>query len=157
MDAQLNELSSAAAESLSEEHVVQYYSAWGHHWHLQSFWTARGLRGDQCISKGQVCEQNLDVHRSVAQSKDRSSQGRLQPGGPFESRWKDVHNEGLSFDARRYHQIEPHEGCMWALAAAPQAFCRITNAHAADLLSLNFPLPTNTFTSSCSDAHPPAG
>ena len=42
------------------------------------------------------------------------------------------------FDARRYHQIEPHEGCMWALAAAPQAFCRITNAHAADLLSLNF-------------------
>ena len=28
-----------------------------------------------------------------------------------------MHDKPVSFDARRYHMVEPHEGSMWALAA----------------------------------------
>ena len=31
--------------------------------------------------------------------------------------WIDSHDKPMSFNARRYHKIEPHEGHMWALAA----------------------------------------
>ena len=36
--------------------------------------------------------------------------------------WHDIHDKPITFDARRFHQVEPHEGHMWALAAyVPQA------------------------------------
>ena len=28
-------------------------------------------------------------------------------------RWLDMHDQPVSFDARRYHMVEPHEGSMW--------------------------------------------
>ena len=31
--------------------------------------------------------------------------------------WVDIHDKPVSFNARRFHKIEPHEGHMWALAA----------------------------------------
>ena len=43
----------------------------------------------------------------------------------------------MTFDARRFHQVEPHEGRMWALAAyVPQAFTWILNENAKRLSSL---------------------
>ena len=37
--------------------------------------------------------------------------------------WYDIHDKPITFNARRFHQLEPHEGHMWALAAyTPQAF-----------------------------------
>ena len=56
--------------------------------------------------------------------------------------WVDMYNTPVSFDARRFHQVEPHEGNMWALAAyTPQAFKRCTLQHRQKLTSLGFPLP----------------
>ena len=26
--------------------------------------------------------------------------------------WHNIHDQGLSFDARRFHQVEPHQGHM---------------------------------------------
>ena len=41
-----------------------------------------------------------------------------------------MHDKPVSFDARHYHMVEPHEGSMWALAAyVPQAFARATEQH----------------------------
>ena len=41
-----------------------------------------------------------------------------------------MHDKPVSFDARRYHMVEPHEGSMWALAAyVPQAYARATELH----------------------------
>ena len=31
--------------------------------------------------------------------------------------WYDIHDKPITFDARRFYQVEPHEGLMWALAA----------------------------------------
>ena len=46
-------------------------------------------------------------------------------GRELRGRWLDMHDKPVSFDARRYHKVEPHEGCMWALAAyVPQAYAR---------------------------------
>ena len=64
--------------------------------------------------------------------------------------WHDIHDKPITFDARRFHQVEPHEGHMWALAAyTPQAFKWLTNENAERLSSLGFPLPLkeNEFTS----------
>ncbi|OLP77399.1 hypothetical protein AK812_SmicGene42545 [Symbiodinium microadriaticum] len=37
-------------------------------------------------------------------------------------KWLDMHDKPVSFDARHYHMVDPHEGRMWALAAdVPQA------------------------------------
>ena len=56
--------------------------------------------------------------------------------------WHDIHNKGLSFDARRFHQVEPHQGRMWALAAyTPQAVKHATEEQILRLSSLHFPLP----------------
>ena len=56
--------------------------------------------------------------------------------------WHDIHDQGLSFDTRRFHQVEPHKGHMWALAAyTPQAFKLATNEQVGRLSSLSFPLP----------------
>ena len=56
--------------------------------------------------------------------------------------WHDIHDSGLSFDARRFHQVEPHQGHMWALAAyTPQAFKHATNEQVRRLSSLSFPCP----------------
>ena len=42
--------------------------------------------------------------------------------------WMDIHDKPMSFNARRFHKIEPHEGQMWALAAyTPQAFERCSD------------------------------
>ena len=55
--------------------------------------------------------------------------------------WHDIHDKPITFDARRFHQVEPHEGHVWALAAyTPRAFKWLTNENAARLSSLGFPL-----------------
>ena len=56
--------------------------------------------------------------------------------------WHDIHDKPITFDARRCHQVEPHEGHMWAMAAyTPQAFKWLNDENAARLSSLGFPLP----------------
>ena len=81
---------------------------------------------------------------------DRRRRGGLhglagrQEGGPRElrGRWLDMHDKPVSFDARRYHMVEPHEGSMWALAAyVPQAYARATEQHRQALREASFPLP----------------
>ena len=58
----------------------------------------------------------------------------------------DMHDNPVSFDARRYHQVEPHEGSMWALAAyVPQAYARATEQHWEALEEAGFPLPKLTY------------
>ena len=58
-------------------------------------------------------------------------------------RWLDMHDKPVSFDARRYHMVEPHQGSMWALAAyVPQAYARATDQHRQALREAGFPLPT---------------
>ncbi|OLP85442.1 hypothetical protein AK812_SmicGene33582 [Symbiodinium microadriaticum] len=62
-----------------------------------------------------------------------------QPGW---NRWLDMHDKPVSFDARRYHMVEPHEGSMWALAAyVPPAYARATEQHRQALREAGFPLP----------------
>ena len=39
--------------------------------------------------------------------------------------WHDIHDRPITFDARRFHQVEPHEGHMWALAAYTPRFQEI--------------------------------
>ncbi|CAE7203396.1 unnamed protein product [Symbiodinium sp. CCMP2592] len=57
-------------------------------------------------------------------------------------KWLDMHDKPVSFDARRYHMVEPHEGSMWALAAyVPQAYARATEQHREVLAEVGFPLP----------------
>ncbi|CAE7236559.1 unnamed protein product [Symbiodinium sp. CCMP2592] len=59
-------------------------------------------------------------------------------------RWLDMHEKPVSFDARRYHMVEPHEGSMWALAAyVPQAYARATEQHRQALREAGFPLPAS--------------
>ena len=54
--------------------------------------------------------------------------------------WHDIHDKPITFDARRFHQVEQHEGHMSALAAyIPQAFRWISDENVEILLSLNFP------------------
>ena len=56
--------------------------------------------------------------------------------------WHDIRDKPITFNARRFHQVEPHEGHMWALAAYTlQAFKWLTNENAERLSSLGFPLP----------------
>ncbi|OLP86677.1 hypothetical protein AK812_SmicGene32204 [Symbiodinium microadriaticum] len=51
-------------------------------------------------------------------------------GRELRGRWLDMHDKPVSFDARRYHKVEPHEGSMWARAAyVPQADARATEQH----------------------------
>ena len=63
-------------------------------------------------------------------------------GRELRGRWLDMHDKPVSFDARRYHKVEPHEGSMWALAAyVPQAYARATEQHRQALREASFPLP----------------
>ena len=63
-------------------------------------------------------------------------------GRELRGRWLDMHDTPVSFDARRYHMVEPHEGSMWALAAyVPQAYARATEQHQQALREAGFPLP----------------
>ena len=69
-------------------------------------------------------------------------------GRELRGRWLDMHDKPVSFDARRYHMVEPHEGSMWALAAyVPQAFARATEQHRQALREAGFPLPQLTIPS----------
>ena len=59
-----------------------------------------------------------------------------------------MHDKPVSFDARRHHKVEPHEGSMWALAAyVPQAYARATEQHRQALREAGFPLPEARFPS----------
>ena len=63
-------------------------------------------------------------------------------GRELRGRWLDMHDKPVSFDARRYHMVEPHEGSMWALAAyVPQAYARAMEQHRQALREAGFPLP----------------
>ena len=63
-------------------------------------------------------------------------------GRELRGRWLDMHDKPVSFDARRYHMVEPHEGSMWALAAyVPQAYARATEQHRQALREAGFPFP----------------
>ena len=54
--------------------------------------------------------------------------------------WIDIHDKPMSFNARHYHKIEPHEGHMWALAAdTPQSFRRCSDEVCSQLKELEFP------------------
>ena len=53
-----------------------------------------------------------------------------------------IHDKPMSFNARRFHKIEPHEGYMWALAAyTPQSFERCSDEVRSKLEELEFPCP----------------
>ena len=55
--------------------------------------------------------------------------------------WHDIHDKPIIFDVRRFHQAEPHEGHMWALAAyMPPAFKWLSNENASKLTSLGLPI-----------------
>ena len=63
-------------------------------------------------------------------------------GRELRGRWLDMHDKPVSFDARRYHKVEPHEGSVWALAAyVPQAYARATEQHRQAQREAGFPLP----------------
>ena len=52
-----------------------------------------------------------------------------------------MHDEPVSFDARRFHKVEPHEGRMWAIAAyTPQAFARCSSENRDAATALGFPV-----------------
>ena len=56
--------------------------------------------------------------------------------------WIDIHDRPMSFNARRFHKIEQHEGHMWALAAyTPQSFERCSDEVRSKLEELEFPCP----------------
>eukprot|EP00439_Symbiodinium_sp_Y106_P006127 s8716_g1.t1 len=79
-------------------------------------------------------------------------EGIPRPGWPtkkgereLRGKWLDLHDKPVSFDARRYHMVEPHESSMWALAAyVPQAYARATEWHRQALREAGFPLPMRT-------------
>ena len=55
--------------------------------------------------------------------------------------WIDMHDMPVSFDARRFHKVEPHEGRMWAVAAyTPQAFKRCSPENRDAATVLGFPV-----------------
>ena len=55
--------------------------------------------------------------------------------------WLDMHDKPVSFNARRFHKVEPHEGRMWALAAhTPRAFKRCSQQTMDAAASLGFPI-----------------
>ena len=63
--------------------------------------------------------------------------------------WIDIHDRPMSFNARRFHKIEPHEGHMWALAAyTPQSFERCSDEVRSKLKKLEFPCPDEIFSHS---------
>ena len=78
-----------------------------------------------------------------------SRRGTIPAGGPKIQKLgcgMDMHDNPVSFDARRYHKVEPHEGSMWALAAyVPQAYARATEQHGEALEEAGFPLPKLTY------------
>ena len=56
--------------------------------------------------------------------------------------WIDVHDRPVTFNARHYHMVEPHQGNMWCLAAyTPQPFKRATSDVVDALQQLDFPVP----------------
>ena len=55
--------------------------------------------------------------------------------------WIDMHDKPVSFDARRFHRVEPHEGRMWAIAVyTPQAFKRCSPKNREAAAALGFPV-----------------
>ena len=78
----------------------------------------------------------------------KTTRGTRRPGWPprraagscGDGGW--MHDKPVSFNARRYHMVEPHQGSMWALAAyVPQAYTRATEQHRQALREAGFPLP----------------
>ena len=56
--------------------------------------------------------------------------------------WIDMHDRPVTFNARHYHMVEPHQGNMWCLAAyTPQPFQRATSDVVDALQQLDFPVP----------------
>ena len=71
-------------------------------------------------------------------------------GRELRGRWLDMHDKPVSFDARRYHMVEPHARSMWALAAyVPQAYARATEQHREALRQAGFPLPVTSLLYPC--------
>ncbi|CAE7405270.1 unnamed protein product [Symbiodinium sp. CCMP2592] len=66
---------------------------------------------------------HLNLSLALGASVDRRRRG-----------WLDMHDKPVSFNARRYHMVEPHQGSMWALAAYVQ--------HREALREAGFPLPS---------------
>ena len=59
----------------------------------------------------------------------------------FGDLWIDMHDKPVSFNARRFHKVEPHEGRMWAIAAyTPQAFARCSPQNCNAAARLGFPV-----------------
>ena len=55
--------------------------------------------------------------------------------------WINIHDTPMSFNARRFYKIEPHEGQMWALAATLQLFERCSDDVRSKLEELEFLCP----------------
>ena len=69
--------------------------------------------------------------------------------------WIDVHDRPVTFNVRRYHMVEPHQGNMWCLAAyAPQSFKRATSDVVDALKQLDFPRATMMLILYASTARP---
>ena len=93
------------------------------------------------------CDHSREFHRrqSVDQGRRRNFDGKTCKSNKvleLKGSWIDIHNRSMSFNARRFHKIEPHTGHMWALAAyTPKSFRRCSKEVIASLESLEFPLP----------------
>ena len=102
---------------------------------------ARALKSCAC-SRRQHRRAGVDRRRRGG---FRGLAGRQKRGRELRGRWLDMHDKPVSFDARRYHMVEPHESSMWALAAyVPQAYARATEQHREALEEAGFPLPAVT-------------
>ena len=79
----------------------------------------------------------------------------------FRGSWLDMHDKPVSFNARRYHKVEPHEGHMWAIAAYTlTAFRRCSDEKREELISLclcNCTLAEDFKTSALAGLHCPRG
>ena len=65
------------------------------------------------------CAGSGGVHRRAGVDRRRRRGAWLEDkkgGWELRGRWLDMHDKPVSFDARRYHKVESHEGSKWALA-----------------------------------------
>ena len=98
-----------------------------------------------------LLELSMEVESGLKTKKELSIETTTKNGKVRELKgtWIDIHDRPMSFNARRFHKIEPHEGHMWALAAyTPQSFERCSDEVRSKLKELEFPCPDEVFSHS---------
>ena len=91
-----------------------------------------------------LLELSMEVESGLKTKKELSIETTTKNGKVRELKgtWIDIHDRPMSFNARRFHKIEPHEGHMWALAAyTPQSLERCSDEVRSKLKELEFPCP----------------